>query len=148
MNKKIVQSVEDWNTVVTDLLATSVSSEEHASVVVLSGDLGVGKTTFVQVLAKQLGVEESVTSPTFTLMKRYEPTHGTFEQLVHMDAYRLESVDELRSLRFDELLQTPHTLVVIEWGERIAEALPEYTEWYVLDINSDGFHTIQSGRKE
>lgn len=101
-----------------------------ASVISLSGDLGAGKTTFVQTLARVLQVEEVVTSPTFTVMKQYIVQHKNpygIERLVHMDAYRLESIAEVGPLRLAEILATPRTLLCIEWAEKIAEILPADT---------------------
>lgn len=95
-----------------------------ATVLGLSGDLGAGKTTFVQALAAELGVKEVVQSPTFTILKLYQTNHPQFKQLIHMDAYRIESLTELGPLRLGELLDTPETLFAIEWPEKIAAALP------------------------
>ena len=97
-----------------------------ATVLGLSGDLGAGKTTFVQALAAELGVKEVVQSPTFTILKLYQTNHPQFKQLIHMDAYRIESLTELGPLRLGELLNTPETLFAIEWPEKIAEALPDH----------------------
>lgn len=149
MDKKMVHTVADWELVAKDfLMSLSTVDTASAVVVVLSGDLGAGKTTFVKAIADQLKVDEPVTSPTFTILKRYEVEHDMFTFLLHMDAYRLESAAELQPLHFDELLHTPNTLFVIEWGERITNALPERTMWYVLNVETDGTHTIQLGRKE
>lgn len=104
-------------------IAKSVPSE-GATVIALHGDLGAGKTTFVQTLGKALGVSEHITSPTFTIMKGYETTDADFDHLIHMDAYRLEDISELAPLRFSEILATPKTLFCIEWAERIKDALP------------------------
>ncbi len=95
-----------------------------ATVIALHGDLGAGKTTFVQTLGKALGVSEHITSPTFIIMKGYETTNADFEHLVHMDAYRIDDMAELGPLRFSEIISTPKTLFCIEWAERIKEALP------------------------
>lgn len=101
-----------------------------AAVIALSGDLGAGKTTFVQTLARVLQIGEVVTSPTFTVMKQYAvPNQNPYgvERLVHIDAYRLESIAEVGPLRLLEIFATPHTLVCIEWAEKIAEILPPGT---------------------
>lgn len=98
----------------------------------LIGDLGAGKTTFVQNLAKEMEVEEDIQSPTYVLMKSYSvPNNRTqsgakrrFNRLVHIDAYRLNDSAELAALKPAEFLQDPQTLVLIEWPERVAKALP------------------------
>lgn len=97
---------------------------KKAIVVGLSGDLGSGKTTFSQLVAKLLGIEENVTSPTFVIEKIYKTKNESFKTFVHIDAYRLESGKEMDTLRFQEVLNTPNTLVFIEWPEKIQEALP------------------------
>ena len=91
---------------------------EAGDVVVLVGDLGAGKTAFVQGLAASLGVAAPVTSPTFTLANRY------VGRLVvnHLDVYRFENLDEVRDLALPELLDDGVTLV--EWGDTISSALP------------------------
>lgn len=96
-------------------------------VLALHGELGAGKTTFVRALARELGVVEStVTSPTFVIMKRHELVESApFKNLIHIDAYRIESPDELRPLRFSELLEEEGNLIAIEWAERVADILPE-----------------------
>jgi len=98
-----------------------------ASVLALHGDLGAGKTTFMQALARELGVEEQVTSPTFVIMKKYKTEHDWCQGLTHIDAYRIEDVDEMRPLRFPEELQQKDTIIGIEWAEHIAALLPEQT---------------------
>lgn len=121
-----IRTMADWKTLAKDVLESlSGAAEERAVVLVLSGDLGAGKTTFTQALALELGVTAVVNSPTFTIMKRYDTTHQEFSSLIHMDAYRIETVAELRPLGFSEWLTSPGTLICIEWGERIKEALPE-----------------------
>jgi len=86
--------------------------------VVLTGDLGAGKTTFVKGLARGLGVKETVTSPTFTIVQQYDGR----VPVAHVDVYRLERIQELYDFGFEELLE--HHVVVVEWGEAIARVLP------------------------
>ena len=85
----------------------------------LSGDLGAGKTVFVQGLAGALGVEHRVTSPSFTLIHQYRGRYP----LVHLDVYRLDSFQEVLDLGFEEFLDST-SIVVVEWGEAIAPLLP------------------------
>jgi len=94
---------------------------QPGDVLLLEGDLGTGKTTFTQGLASALGVAEAVTSPTFTLMNIH-PTGAGFD-LVHVDAYRMDRLSEVVALALPELLDDG-AVVVVEWGERAAAALP------------------------
>ncbi len=89
-------------------------------VVVLAGDLGAGKTTFVQGLAVGLGITEQVTSPSFILMKEYQG--GRFP-LMHLDVYRLQRIQEVIDLGYDEFLDPSH-IVAVEWGDVVEPLLP------------------------
>ena len=89
-------------------------------VVSLTGDLGAGKTTLVQGMARALGVEQPVISPTFNLVREYA---GRL-RLVHMDVYRLERLNEVLELGFDEMIEDDG-VVMIEWGDAIEALLPE-----------------------
>lgn len=101
--------------IVSELFVNST----HATIFTLSGDLGSGKTSFVQQFAKALGISESVTSPTFVIQSEYEILHSPFKKLVHMDAYRIEDIQELKALRFSETLADPENIVCIEWPEML-----------------------------
>lgn len=90
-------------------------------VIALAGDLGAGKTTFVQGLAAGLGVPEHVTSPTFVLMKEYL---GGRYPLMHLDVYRLRRAQEVIDLGYEEFLDPSH-IVVVEWGDMVEPLLPK-----------------------
>jgi tRNA threonylcarbamoyladenosine biosynthesis protein TsaE len=111
-------------TVARRALGAWESSPERATVVGLVGDLGAGKTTFVQALARELGVREPVTSPTFVLEKRYPLSGQAFRHLVHLDAYRLNTPDELIKIGWADLLAEAETLVLVEWADKITPILP------------------------
>jgi tRNA threonylcarbamoyladenosine biosynthesis protein TsaE len=114
--------------VAPDADATRAYARELAAVlragdlVVLTGPLGAGKTTFTQGLGEGLGVRGQVASPTF-IIARVHPSLGDGPALVHVDAYRLGSLDELDALDLDESLED--SVTVVEWGEGLAEVLSE-----------------------
>ena len=118
-------SQEELSSVAKEVLSNLKVSEHSATVVAFDGELGAGKTTLVQAIAKELGVEEIVTSPTFVIAKWYRTNHSDFYTLVHIDAYRIESEQELSTLGFAGLLREPKALVVIEWPERLPNILAE-----------------------
>jgi tRNA threonylcarbamoyladenosine biosynthesis protein TsaE len=114
----------------------------EATLVTLSGELGAGKTAFTKAAAKALGVDEHVTSPTFVLEKVYALPTGAFKRLVHIDAYRLEGGAELAPLGFSALMKDPTTLVLLEWPEKVAGALPAPAAQLSLVANDDGSRTL------
>jgi tRNA threonylcarbamoyladenosine biosynthesis protein TsaE len=120
MSTKCTNSAEQ-----TRALAAGIAPLLRAGdLLILSGDLGGGKTAFVQGLAAAMGIHEQVTSPTFVLAQTYE---GRL-RLHHLDLYRLEVSAELRDLAVPELLEDD-AVTVIEWGERFIEHLPaEYLQ--------------------
>jgi len=81
--------------------------------ILLVGDLGAGKTTFTQFLAKELGVKEAVTSPTFNIVKEYD---GKKMKLYHFDMYRIEDASELQEIGAEDILYgNEHDVVIVEW---------------------------------
>ena len=103
-----------------------------ATVVALSGDLGAGKTTLTQAIARELGIRENVISPTFVIMKSYATSERGFSRLVHIDAYRLGASSELEKLGWVELIADPGNLVLIEWPEKVPEAIPAHARHITL----------------
>jgi tRNA threonylcarbamoyladenosine biosynthesis protein TsaE len=98
--------------------------------VLLTGELGAGKTTFVQGVARGLGIEEPVVSPTFTLIKEYT---GRLD-VAHVDVYRLDRVQDVVDLGLDELGQGEDVLLV-EWGDVIGDLLPP--EQLQVELNAE-----------
>ena len=93
----------------------------RALVFELKGDVGAGKTTFTRALAKGLGIEEPVTSPSFTISKRYAFSGG---ELTHYDFYRLPDPG-LMADDLEESLETPNSVVVVEWADSVKNLLPK-----------------------
>ncbi len=96
-------------------------------VLLLHGQIGAGKTTLVQGIARGLGVEGYVQSPTFTLASEHAGRTASGERvtLFHLDLYRLEGAGDLASFGYEEYFDEPSGIVVIEWPERLAEELPD-----------------------
>jgi tRNA threonylcarbamoyladenosine biosynthesis protein TsaE len=126
--KILSKNIEETSEVAKGFLNKLQSKTDSATVVGLFGNLGSGKTTFTQALGKSLGVTEFMTSPTFVIEKIYLLKNSKvlmcFKKLIHIDAYRLESGQELLSLDFKEILKDPKNLILIEWPERVADVLP------------------------
>ena len=118
--------------VVTDSAAATqaagqalAAAVQPGQIIALRGNLGAGKTTFVQGLARGLGVSGRVSSPTFVLVNEYTGASGV--RLAHVDTYRLgvAALDEAEGMGIEELLEDAGTVVAIEWADRVLELLPE-----------------------
>ncbi|MHB1769941.1 MAG: tRNA (adenosine(37)-N6)-threonylcarbamoyltransferase complex ATPase subunit type 1 TsaE [Minisyncoccota bacterium] len=121
-------------------------STDAATLVTLSGELGAGKTAFAKAAALALGVEETVNSPTFVLEKVYRLPEGKhFKRFVHIDAYRLETGNDLAALGFDELMRNAENLIFLEWPEKVSDALPEPAARIALRTLPDGSRAITYG---
>lgn len=107
-------------------------------VVTLNGDLGAGKTTMTKAIAKCIGVDESITSPTFTIVQEYE--EGRLS-LYHFDVYRIADPEEMYYIGFDEYL-TKGGVIIIEWAEIIKEVLPKERLDIELHYSEDGGRTV------
>ncbi len=92
-------------------------------ILLMYGDLGAGKTTLTKGIAKGLGVDNDITSPTFTLMNMYPVAGGKIKQLVHIDTYRMEDAQELLDIGVEDYLGSPDTVTIIEWPEKIESLL-------------------------
>jgi len=127
-------SAAETRTLAAELAATLPADTTLA----LHGDMGVGKTTFVQGLAQGLGVHAQVTSPTFAIYSVYP---GKVSKLVHLDAYRLENEYQLEELLLEEFLTSPWCLA-IEWPEKTGTWLPKDAWHLTLSIVEGDKHHI------
>jgi tRNA threonylcarbamoyladenosine biosynthesis protein TsaE len=118
--------------------ATKNKTTSQATLITFSGDLGAGKTTLIQEIAKQLGVGDTLQSPTFVIYKRYVIPQSPWKYLIHGDMYRLEHANEIEKLGWNELLNDPENLLCIEWPEKIQTVVPKCaiaTTITILDQN-------------
>ncbi|AVM68188.1 tRNA (adenosine(37)-N6)-threonylcarbamoyltransferase complex ATPase subunit type 1 TsaE [Lachnospiraceae bacterium oral taxon 500] len=112
-----------------DLGRRLAESAPKGAVFALAGDLGVGKTVFSQGFAEGLGIEEPVSSPTFTLVNEYHQGRLPF---FHFDVYRLEEPEELEAIGFEEYVYG-QGVTLIEWADRFPELLPAQTVWIRIE---------------
>ena len=129
-------------------------SGQAAVVLALRGDLGAGKTTFLQGFAKGLGIKENVLSPTFIVMKKFEipaaaaarPSLRTersnlFKFFYHFDLYRLENEKDVEFLEFEKIISNQENIIAIEWPEKIKNILPE-------NIITIRFNNLEENKRE
>lgn len=113
-----------------------------ARVFALKGNLGAGKTTFIQGFFRGLGVRRAPASPTFILMRRTGIKKKYFKNVYHLDAYRLKSGRDLKVLEFEKILKDPKALVLVEWADRVKDILPKSTLWLSFAHKKENERTI------
>ncbi len=115
MQEFISHNLAETENIAQELL----SSLADKSILALSGNLGAGKTTFVKFLAKVLGLEENITSPTFVLLKAYDIDFADFKKFVHVDCYRLDAKEDLADIGLQDYVADTSNLLLIEWADKI-----------------------------
>ena len=146
----VSHSVEDTRLLGREQALELTRSYEGSPIVIaLEGELGAGKTTFVQAFAAGLGVADRVKSPTFVLMKDYEleSTPG-YHHLYHLDCYRLNGPSDLYVLGASELLTQFGSIVLVEWAERVAGILPRGHLVVHIDHIAEHIRNIHIYKKE
>lgn len=112
--------------------------KKSAVVLGLQGNLGGGKTTFLQGFSKGLGIKEKILSPTFVIQKRFKMKDLKFDNFYHIDCYRLKNEKDMSALGLKEIIRNPENIVAIEWSEKIKKVLPKSTiliEFKFIDKN-------------
>jgi len=112
---------------------------DGGTVLALRGGLGAGKTTFAKGFAQGLGVTDEVTSPTYTIISEYE---GRL-RLHHIDAYRLSGAEDFQSVGGEDLVHDSGGVCLIEWSERITDALPPHTAVVDFSVEADGSRILR-----
>lgn len=141
MSHHLISTLTDWDPFVSQLL----TSLKPGTIIALSGPLGAGKTTFVQSLARALGVAATPTSPTFSLVRTYPiKQHPSIKKLIHVDAYRIEDEKDVMTLGLEELLAEKGSLMCLEWPEKVEPWLQYQTNIIRLTITptADGRRTV------
>lgn len=140
MSTHPISSLHDWDLFAEELLPTL----KPGTIIALSGPLGAGKTTFVQALARALGITQEPTSPTFSLVRTYKTTRPPFRTLVHVDAYRIENENEVMTLGLEDLLEEKGVIVCLEWPEKIPNWIAKQGA-SVVPMSIDENHTVRLG---
>lgn len=130
-----IESIEQLQGAAKDFLVALNGQK----VVVFEGQMGAGKTTFIQALLRELGIENPDGSPTYSIVNEYTTNqHG---KVFHLDVYRLESVEEAVSIGIEEILEG-EDYCFIEWGEKIKALLPDETAWVKVEVDDIGKRLI------
>ena len=148
------QSIENSDTVQTLILNSEQDTQSLAEQLAtlpltgsvwLAGDLGAGKTTLTRYWLHALGHTGAVKSPTYTLVEPYsiEQSNGTIKPVYHADLYRLQDPEELSFIGFDEYLDEPEALVIIEWASRADSYLPPPAIFIDMTEADDGARQIE-----
>lgn len=128
------KSLEETRRVAGQFITSLSKESDKATVVGFRGDLGSGKTTFIQSVGKILGVSDHMTSPTFVIQKNYPLSGQKFDRLIHIDAYRIENEGELLNLDWEEIISKPENLILVEWPERVQGILPDNTQYVSMEF--------------
>lgn len=110
------------------------SLQKKALILGLEGDLGGGKTTFLQGFAKGLGIKEKILSPTFVIMKKFHVPYSMFHDFYHIDCYRIKKSKEISGLGWKDIINNPGNIVAVEWAERIKTILPKDTLFFKFEF--------------
>lgn len=125
----------------TKAIGAKLAKEIPYGVIALSGELGAGKTTFVQGFAQGLGIKEKILSPTFVLIRQQRIVKRN-QMLYHIDLYRLEGGKYFPQLGLKEIINNPNHLILIEWAEKIEEYLPSKTFKIFIEKKKDDIRLI------
>ena len=132
---EITFSLDEINDVAKKILEQNLNK-----VVLFYGEMGVGKTTFIKSLAKEIGVYEATSSPTFSLVNEYQTSN--FQVIYHFDFYRLNSEIEALDMGIDEYLYSGNWCF-IEWAEKIPNLVPESHSVISISLHSDGRRSLK-----
>ena len=111
-----------------------IKRKRKAQILGLEGNLGGGKTTFLQGFAQGLGIKEKILSPTFVLIKRFKMKGLGFKYFYHIDCYRLKKSKEILDLGFKEIISNPQNIAAVEWADRIRKIMPKNTIWITFQF--------------
>lgn len=146
--KLIINELEQINETARQFILQALQGNAQR-VVAFYGSMGAGKTTFIKALCEELGVTDTVTSPTFAIVNEYEITHAPTVELVrepasiyHFDFYRIKRLEEVYDMGYEDYFYSP-SLCLIEWPELVEEVLPEDVLKVTITVQDNGERTIE-----
>lgn len=143
MMKKIF-NINDINKIAKEIIKEAkIGSKNRATILAFYGDLGAGKTTITKEIAYNLGIENTVISPTFVIMKIYKTKDKIFKNLIHIDAYRLNNSQELLHLGWEEITKNKENLIIVEWPEKVPECLTGFVFEIFLEHKDENTRSIK-----
>lgn len=123
----VSNSRKDTENYAETLAEKIINQKQKAIIIGLDGELGTGKTVFVKAFAKKIGAKGKITSPTFTIVKKYKTKTKKYPFLFHIDAYRIKKQSEIYFLNIKKELKTPGNIFIIEWISNIKKWVPKET---------------------
>jgi len=124
-----------------DLSKIILNNRKERDIICFYGEMGVGKTTLIKVICKELGIEDNVSSPTFSIVNEYISSLG--DSVYHFDFYRLKNENEAIDFGLEEYLESGN-ICFMEWAEKISSHLPLEYDHYILNIVDEKYRKIES----
>ena len=138
---EIVYNIDELESVATKLL-----KQINSKIVLLHGDMGVGKTTLIKAMVKALGSSDDVTSPTFSIVNEYEALNGV--KIFHFDMYRIEDEMEALNFGFEDYLNSEKNWLFIEWPDNVSNLLPDDVSEIAIKENKKTSRTLKLSQNE
>jgi len=136
MKTLVINKLEDIRQVAREF----IQSMGDRTVFAFYGKMGAGKTTFIKAVCEELGIEDVINSPTFSIINEYR-SENTGELIYHIDFYRIDKINEARDISIEDYFYSG-ALCFIEWPEKIEPLLPEDTVRITIEENPDGSRTL------
>lgn len=131
------KNTEDTKNIATKFVSGLKTIHPEALVFGLCGELGAGKTTFMKYVALAFGIKETIQSPTFVIMKRYKLINSVFDFLIHIDAYRMESGQEILNLGWLQIVNDSKNIIFIEWPDKIKDVMPPHKKIFFEHVGEN-----------
>lgn len=131
------KNIEDTKSIAANFVSGLRPDLSNTLIFGLYGDLGAGKTTFMKYVAQSFGIEETIQSPTFVIMKKYKLSNSIFDFLIHIDAYRMESGQEILNLGWQQIIEDPKNIIFIEWPDKIKDVMPQHKKIFFEHISEN-----------